>query len=64
MDPDEALRQIERGFSEIDELRKESLANPDTLEALANAGRVLTEHAEALNEWVGRGGFLPAKWGG
>lgn len=59
MDPNEALRQIRRSFAEIDELRQDSLAKPDTLEALASAGRVLTEHAEALWEWISRGGFPP-----
>lgn len=59
MDPNEALRQIKRSFVEIDELRQESLVAPDTLESLAGAGRVLAEHAEALWEWISRGGFVP-----
>jgi hypothetical protein len=61
MDPHEALRQIKRSFIEIDELRQDSLGNTDTLEALANAGRVLVEHSEALSEWIARGGFVPVE---
>lgn len=62
MDPDACLEQLEQALREIDELSRDRLDDPDTLEALANVGRVVTERAEALNEWVGDGGFLPRKW--
>lgn len=64
MDPDETVRQIQRAFAEIDDYRDGSLSDADVLEALENAGRMLTEHCEALREWQARGGFLRgSRWG-
>lgn len=34
----------------------------DDLEAMANAGRLVTEHAEGLAGWLDGDGFLPRKW--
>lgn len=59
MDPIEALRQLTRAYMEIDEFRRIPYPNADQWEALANAGRVIVEHADAMTEWVSKGGFVP-----
>lgn len=54
MDPDEALRLARRAA--------EQLHAADTVERQAEAGTVLAEAFDGLDEWITRGGFLPEPW--
>lgn len=49
MDPNATLEQIRRLFSDT-----------DTWDGLTLAE--VKEHFEALDQWLSRGGFLPAAW--
>lgn len=50
MDPEEALRQIRE------------LANPDNCFDARDCYLELAELVRGLDEWITRGGFLPADW--
>jgi len=56
MDPDEALANIRMLAAKIIEL-----SDKDD-EDLAIEGLELSEAAQALDEWIAKGGFLPAAW--
>lgn len=53
MDPDAALSEAERALELV--LSEGADTVPDEANALAQA-------FDALNSWIQRGGFLPAKW--
>lgn len=55
MDPDEALARAREASQ-----RYVSVTTPDAREL---AARDLVEAFDALDQWVSRGGFLPAAWG-
>lgn len=54
MDPDEALRILRLTAKQMD-----ADENPLIFAAHANE---LIEHFTALDEWLSKGGFLPAAW--
>jgi len=61
MDPDELLRRLEAAFVELDEARGNMWANSDSVAAVAFAGQRINELGSDLSEWLGRGGFAPAR---
>lgn len=54
MDPDVCLQKIP-------ELIK-ALGKPSVPSQYELMGRELAEHVRALDEWISKGGFLPADW--
>lgn len=61
MDPDKALEDIRKSAAEV-----LGYSEPGPLPAweLEAAARELAHTVRALDEWLSRGGFLPAPWGG
>ncbi len=54
MDPDEALALLRRFMAE---------AQKDVLDGtLPSRLSLIIEHFESLDEWLSKGGFLPADW--
>lgn len=67
MDPNAALRGIREAATLIREL--EDLADPDsgeferdTQERIVEQAQALTEYVQTLDQWITKGGFLPAAW--
>lgn len=56
MDPNEALRQLR------DALRRLRYADSHTDEQNTVDYEVVAEYAQALDEWLSKGGFLPERW--
>ena len=56
MDPDQALMDMRRAIEEMDR----SITPDEYTRATAS----LRDAAEALDEWLRKGGFLPAAWSG
>lgn len=57
MDPNECLRLIREAITEGDEALSEGS------DGLASAAYVrAAEHTRDLDEWLSKGGFLPAAW--
>lgn len=54
MDPDAALAVIRELAAEINE------AGPDALDEIA--AMRLADHVTGLDQWLTKGGFLPADW--
>jgi len=54
MDPDEALRVIREIIGRYGVEPRSSIGRDDAVR--------LFEHIDALDEWLSRGGFLPAAW--
>ena len=54
MDPDEALAQLREAI--------ESVWAAESSVAASSAADRVAEHAAALDQWLSRGGFLPAAW--
>lgn len=55
MDPDAAREEMRRLLADRDGQREQGDDYIGTLERIA-------EHAQALDEWLGKGGFLPDAW--
>jgi hypothetical protein len=56
MDPDAALAELREFVAEVKEQREYSVGELETfLSSFA-------KHFEALDNWLKRGGFLPADW--
>lgn len=63
MDPDEALANIRMLAAKIIELsNSDDEPDVDPAQDLAIEGLELSEAAQALDEWIVKGGFLPAAW--
>lgn len=63
MDPNANLARQREIAAEV--MRLWDAATPDgevDSDALAHLAFELAEHVEALNEWIMRGGYLPADW--
>jgi hypothetical protein len=54
MDPDATLAQLRQAI--------ETLWAAESSVAAASAADSIAEHATALDQWLSRGGFLPAAW--
>lgn len=54
MDPDEALAQMRTAI--------ETVWAAQSSVSAATAADTLAEHASALDQWLSKGGFLPAAW--
>lgn len=54
MDPDETLTLLRATIGTV--------RAADSAFAAAVAAGVLADHAAALDEWLSKGGFLPAAW--
>jgi hypothetical protein len=54
MDPDEALAQMRTAI--------ETVWAAQSSVSAATAADTLAEHAAALDQWLSKGGFLPAAW--
>lgn len=60
MDPDAALAAIRKAVRELNKVRDgATIADLDQLDYLIYE---FVEHVEALDEWITKGGFLPAAW--
>lgn len=60
MDPDEALRQLRAAVETY-----HATVNQDGRDADQEAAAwSMAEHADALDGWLARGGYLPADWAG
>lgn len=66
MDPEETLRQLNFWLGQLDELRGGNLKNirdkdraVERLEELSSALSTAQERADALIEWLKRGGYWP-----
>ncbi len=55
MDPDTALADLRAGVAAV---RDAADGNGD----LITSAEILADAAAALDEWITRGGFLPAEW--
>lgn len=63
MDPDENLKKQRELVAEILHLADTDDASmTDSTTALGNLGIELAEHVAALDQWISRGGFIPARW--
>lgn len=70
MDPNENLkRQLEAAreiLAQMDGLDSDQWSDEqdrsEYFEAVADIGVVLAEHVLALDEWLSKGGFKPARW--
>ena len=60
MDPTTCLDEIRRLVHEINFYR--DLATPHGDAEVTSLGYALTEHVEALDEWITKGGHLPSQW--
>ena len=58
MDPDACLKQIRELISTINEAETDG----KFLDDLASEIHQLVECVEALDDWINKGGFLPAQW--
>jgi hypothetical protein len=56
MDPNETLRMLRLA------IRQARQSDTDRMVTLAESLETVTELAEALDEWLARGGFLPSEW--
>jgi hypothetical protein len=54
VDPNETLQRLREACRDL--RQASSIAQSD------DAAELLAEHAESLDEWLTRGGFLPAEW--
>ena len=68
MDPNEALRQLRalaaKVITSVDAYEGLDEADEEELEEMALAGESLASQFQALDEWLSKGGFLPADWRG
>ncbi len=55
MDPDKCLEEIRKCAAVVNEQAEAGLSDFDACFHLA-------EHVAALDEWISKGGFLPAAW--
>jgi hypothetical protein len=66
MDPNETLRQIRMHVAAIQAVRDGADEHGDNTDdeviTLCESGEALAELVDALDEWLSRGGFLPAAW--
>jgi hypothetical protein len=61
MDPNETLLVILRRAHQII-AEAECRNNGHVSELIDDSALVLAEHVVALDEWIGKGGFLPERW--
>lgn len=66
MDPNETLRMVRNYVERINRLR-DAATESDLRTALESESTeemafAIAEYAEALDEWLSRGGFLPEAW--
>lgn len=59
MDPDAALQLVRDGIVEL-----RAAAEGDSNDAEIEAAHELADAVQALDEWLSKGGFLPADWRG
>lgn len=57
MDPNEALRQLREAIKDL-RLAQDLGSNDDEIAA----GHQVAEHAEALDQWLSKGGSKPLDW--
>lgn len=61
MDPNETLKVLLKEASFFRDLLEND--DPTITDEDYDRLNILLEHIEALDEWLSKGGFLPAKWG-
>lgn len=68
MDPNETLKELLEYLKgwQYNQMQKRNAERPQyapyTLHAKAHYYDEIMKHFEALNEWLSKGGFLPANW--
>jgi hypothetical protein len=64
MDPNANLQEQRRLSAEINTLIEQKDGEPSRREAerLIDLAGELADHAQALDEWISKGGFLPTAW--
>lgn len=63
MDPNETLLTIlRRAHQIVADSEERQRQSGHVSEYTDDSGLVLAEHVIALDEWLGKGGFLPKRW--
>lgn len=60
MDPDEALKKLRESAARVQEVFDNYVRN--RFDPLEGAAETLLTYAQALDDWLSKGGFLPADW--
>jgi hypothetical protein len=62
MDPNETLRKLRKAREELARLQRDHPNDPSYLSAYEEALGDIVDAAGDLDDWIGKGGFLPKAW--